>query len=242
MVNPTNGNGSNLINILRAEQGHNSSMQKLSSGRQINSFSDDPAGGSISVKMLSQTGGIQQSIMNDETNISLLQTKDSGLGEIYDNLSSIKTLQQSGANPAFGSEEKEAIQQQINSVLESTQNTIQSTTFNGKEVIKAGNELGKALENGISIDNTDIVDGAMEEVSSQRSKTGSEVNSLSSRVKSQLTELEELSSAESRIGDTDMAKEVMNNVSSRINLQTSMSLLKKSFSFNSDFAASILGL
>jgi len=241
MINSKNNIGSDLINLMRADQKQANSMRKLASGRQLNSFSDNPAAASISVKMRSQIGAVNQEIMNTETNISLLQTKEAGLGEVQNNFEAIKSLQQSASNPAYGQEEKAAIQNQIDSIVQSTKNTLETTTFNGKEVITAGENLKSALEDGVSLDDLSSTDSVLNEISTERSNTGSQVNAMGSDVRSKLVQMEELTRAESVIGDTDMAKEMMNKVSAELQRATATSLLKSSFALQGNAIASLLG-
>jgi len=241
MIDSRNNIGNNLINLMRAEQKQANSMRKLSSGRQINSFADNPAAASISVKMRSQIGSVNQEIMNTETNISLLQTKEAGLGEVQNNLEAIKRLQQSASNPAYGKEEKAAIQNQVDSIVQSTKSTLETTTFNGKQVITAGENLQRVLDNGVDLSDLDSTDSVLDEISTERSDTGSQVNSMESDVRSKFVQMEELTRSESIIGDTDMAKEMMNKISAGLQRNVTTSLLKSSFGLQSDAIASLLG-
>jgi len=241
MIGSTKNNtNSILINLFGAEQKQKSSMEKLASGRSINSFKDNPAAASISIKMTSQIGGIAQDIANSQTNVSLLQTKEAGLGEVQRNIEEIKTLQQSASNPAYGAEEKKAIQSQIDSVMESTKRTIDSTQFNDKELINPGENLKNALQNGLDTESIDRTDSILNELLEERSSLGSEVTAIGSDIRSKFVQIRELTASESLIGDTDMAEEIIKKMSADLNAKTAANLLKKSFDFQNDMTETLL--
>lgn len=62
------------------------SMEKLSSGLRINRAGDDAAGLTISEKMRAQMRGLQQAERNVQDGVSLVQTAESGLANIHEQL------------------------------------------------------------------------------------------------------------------------------------------------------------
>ena len=58
------------------------SMERLSSGLRINGAADDAAGLAVANKMQSQLKGIKMAVRNSQDGISLVQTAESGMGEI----------------------------------------------------------------------------------------------------------------------------------------------------------------
>lgn len=67
------------INVKKKEK----TVEKLSSGYQINRAADDAAGLSISEKMRNQIRGLHQAAKNVEDGISLIQTADGVLNEVH---------------------------------------------------------------------------------------------------------------------------------------------------------------
>ena len=67
-------------------------MQKLSTGSQINSASDNAAGLAISTSMTSQINGMNQGIQNANDGISLAQTAQGSLTEVTNMLQRVRTL------------------------------------------------------------------------------------------------------------------------------------------------------
>jgi flagellin len=72
---------------------------------------------------------------------------------------------------------------------------------------------------------TETIDGAIEEINKQRAKLGAYQNRLDYTINNLQTSSENLSASESRIRDTDMAKEMMNMTKSNVLQQAATSML-----------------
>jgi len=78
-------------------------MERLATGRRINSASDDAAGLAIGSKMESQIRGLNQAVRNANDGISMIQTADGAATEISDMLQRMRELSvqaQNGTNTA----------------------------------------------------------------------------------------------------------------------------------------------
>ena len=78
-------------------------MERLATGRRINSASDDAAGLAIGSKMESQIRGLSQAVRNANDGISMIQTADGAAIEIGDMLQRMRELSvqaQNGTNAA----------------------------------------------------------------------------------------------------------------------------------------------
>jgi flagellin len=71
------------------------------------------------------------------------------------------------------------------------------------------------------------IDTAIETVSAERSKLGAVQNRLDHTINNLSTSSENLTAAESRVRDVDMAKEMMNQTKSSILAQASQAMLAK---------------
>src|SRR5471032_3159023 len=87
------------ISALQAANASNSaqsmlsqSMERLSTGSQINSAADNAAGLAISTSMTSQINGMNQGIKNANDGISLAQTAQGSLTEVTNMLQRVRTL------------------------------------------------------------------------------------------------------------------------------------------------------
>jgi len=79
-------------NLSRVQSSLNANIGRLSSGLRINSASDDSAGSSVAVRMVSQINGMKQANANAQQANNLLQTAESGLSDISDILGRMREL------------------------------------------------------------------------------------------------------------------------------------------------------
>ena len=76
-------------------------MDQLSTGKRINSASDDAAGLAISSRMTSQINGLDQAVRNANDGISLLQTAEGATIEISDMLQRMRELAVQASNDTY---------------------------------------------------------------------------------------------------------------------------------------------
>lgn len=117
------------------------SMQRLSSGYKINKSSDDPAGNAISQRMRAQIRGLERAESNANDGISLIQTGEGALNEIHSILARIRELAVKGANEIFAEEDLDAMQDEINQLLDEIDRISETTDFNGRSLLNG--ELNK---------------------------------------------------------------------------------------------------
>ena len=114
------------------------SLEKLSSGFQINRAGDNAAGLAVSEKMRSQIGGLTQGVKNAEDGISMIQTYEGALTETDSILQRMKTLADQAANGTYQDDvDREAIQLEFNQ-LNDELDQIADTDFNGVVMLNGG--------------------------------------------------------------------------------------------------------
>lgn len=223
------------------------SSEKLASGYKINRAADDAAGLSISEKMRAQIRGLNQAVNNAEDGISLIQTAEGNMNEMHSILQRMEELAVKGANDVNESEDRQTIQDEMNQ-LDSELTAIASRAkFNGKPLksfsgylqIGANNQDHMEISVKVKVSVASIsvgahstasktisaVQDAIKEVSKQRSKLGAIQNRLEYTVNNLENYSENLTDAESRIRDTDMASEMVNYSKANIVQQAAQSML-----------------
>ena len=101
-----------------------------------------------------------------------------------------------------------------------------AATALGVEAANIGDVVGAAASKATDISAlTDTIDKAIKSVSSQRSKLGAVQNRLEHTIKNVDNTAENIQSAESRVRDVDMAKEMMNYTKQNILQQAAQSML-----------------
>ena len=84
--------------LIRNNRAVETSMEQLSTGKRINSASDDATGMAISNRMTSQIRGLDQAVRNANDGISLIQTVEGSLNEVNSMLQRMRELSIQSAN------------------------------------------------------------------------------------------------------------------------------------------------
>lgn len=230
------------------------SLEKLSSGYRINRAADDAAGLAISEKMKAQIAGLRQAVRNAQDGISLIQTAEGALSETHAILQRMRELAVQASSSTMTTEDRDAIQEEINSLIEEIDRIATTTEFNGMTLLDGsltaidiliGANSGQTISfsinamtsasltvNQISVSTVadamsaiDDIDNAINEVSKARAKLGAQQNRLEHTINNLNTAAENLAAAESRIRDVDMALEIANFTRHQILLQAGTAML-----------------
>ena len=101
-------NGSRIAN-----QALQTAMERLSTGKRINSAKDDAAGLAIASTMTSQIRGMNQAIRNANDGISLAQTAEGALGEVTNMLQRIRELAVQSASGTYSDDDRANLQAEV---------------------------------------------------------------------------------------------------------------------------------
>ena len=136
------------------------SLEKLSSGYQINRAGDNAAGLAVSEKMRSQIAGLTQATKNAQDGISMVQTFEGALTETDNILQRMKTLANQSANGTYDNGvDRAAIQKEFDQ-LNNELDQIADTDFNGVIVLNGGEMADgtKAVKGKFNYTPTDDID------------------------------------------------------------------------------------
>ena len=115
-------------------------LERLSSGLQVNRAADGPAKLVISEQMRAQIGGLKQAIDNSETAVSLLQTTEANLSELSSLLTGIRQLAIHAANEGVNDEMMlQADQNEIRNALDSINRISKQAQFGRKWLLDGSN-------------------------------------------------------------------------------------------------------
>ena len=231
------------------------SINKLSSGLRINGAADDAAGLAISEKMRAQIRGLDQAESNAQDGISLIQTAEGALQQTTDILQRMRELVVKAENSGvLSTEDQDAIDVEVQALVDEIDRIAESTSFNGKNLLdgKEGALNFKIGANTNSCDSLEVtissmtaeslgvhaidiktgasaaldsIDAAIVSVSDQRAQLGAYQNRMEYAIESLSTTAENLTNAESRIRDVDMADEMVSYTKDNILQQSAMAML-----------------
>jgi flagellin len=123
------------------------SLSKLSSGLRINTAADDASGMAIADSLRSQANSLGQAISNANDAIGLIQTADKAMDEQLKILDTIKTKAIQAASDTQTTSSREAIQKDVNRLIEQLDNIAKTTSFNG-QVLLSGKYSNKEFQVG----------------------------------------------------------------------------------------------
>ena len=126
-------NGSRLAN-----QALETAMERLSSGKRINSSKDDAAGLAIASKMTSQIRGMNQAVRNANDGISYAQTAEGALGEVTNMLQRVRELAVQSASGTYSAADRTNLNAEVTELKAQITNVLATTDFNGTRIFNSG--------------------------------------------------------------------------------------------------------
>lgn len=132
-------------------------LLRLSSGKRINSVGDDAAGFSLARGLESRRRSLDQALTNVGTAKNVLAIAEGGYLAIADILQIIKEKVVMGADDSFNSDQREAIQGQIDALVQEIDAIVGESSFQGTQLID-GNFTSKKFQTGAAAGDTFDVD------------------------------------------------------------------------------------
>lgn len=240
---------------LGANRSQEQAMERLSSGKRVNSAADDAAGLAVAGKMESQLRGINMAIRNNQDGVGLIQTAESGLNEIRNMVLRIRELAVQMANGIYeDAPDRSNAQLEVAALLEQVDLIAENTRFNDVALldgtftsinIQAGNTTAETIElsfvdmgqTGLAINGAAIstqasattvigtMDSALETISAAQATMGSYQNRLTYSISNLGRASVMTEQALGRIMDADFASESTNLSKSQILNQAATSML-----------------
>ena len=135
------------------------SMERLSTGKRINSSKDDAAGLAIATSMTSQIKGMNQAIRNANDGIALAQTADGALAEVNNMLQRVRELAIQSASETYQNSDRDAMQQEVSALTEQIDDVLTQTTFNGNTLFSttSGTDITFDIQTGANSGETVIL-------------------------------------------------------------------------------------
>ncbi len=249
--NLTAMNSNRMLGITTASQAK--STERLSSGYKINRAADDAAGLAISEKMRRQVRGLTQASANAQDGISMVQTAEGALNEVHDMLQRINELAVKGENGTLTTSDRSYINSEVQQLMSEINRVASTTTFNEKNLLTGSCsdvdlQVGAETSQHINLKITNMncsslgLKGSATTASSsgslnknckkaiaalnkQRSDLGAVQNRLEHTINNLDNIVENTTSAESAIRDTDMATEMVRYSNNNILAQAGQSML-----------------
>ncbi|HAS6348671.1 TPA: flagellin [Vibrio vulnificus] len=113
----------------------NQSLERLSSGKRINSAKDDAAGLQISNRLQSQMRGLDIAVRNANDGISIMQTAEGAMNETTNILQRMRDLSLQSANGSNSHSERIALQEEMTALNDELNRIAETTSFGGRKLL-----------------------------------------------------------------------------------------------------------
>jgi len=243
-------------NLSNATNDLQTSFERLSSGKRINSAADDAAGLQIGSRLESQVNGLNQGARNANDGISLAQTAEGALDETTNMLQRMRVLSIQSANGSNSDADRVALNKEFGQLKEEITRVSTDTTFAGEELlngsyaadIQVGSDSGQTINLTISQDMGSAalglvtatisaaadaqaaitkLDSVLATVTDTRAELGAKQNRFSSTIRNITNISENVSASKSRIVDTDFAAESAQLAQTQVQQQAASSMLSQ---------------
>jgi flagellin len=243
-------NGSRMANASMQ-----SAMERLSTGRRINSAKDDAAGLAIASSMTSAIRGMSQGVRNANDGKSMAQTAEGALGEVTNMLQRIRELAVQSASGTYQDSDRTNLQAEVGELQAQIADVLADSEFNGVKLfdgtagaagvvsIQVGSNSGETVDLSLTAvtltglatatvatrtgadSALGVVDTALETIATKRATLGASQNRLDSVVNNLTNNVNNLTDARSRIEDADFSAETTALAKSQILSQAATAML-----------------
>ncbi len=154
--------------LVRSGGDMSEAMERLASGKRVNTAADDAAGLAISNRMTSQIRGLNQAVRNANDGISLIQTAEGALDETTNILQRMRELAIQSANGIYADVDRATLDAEVQQLKLELDRISDTTTFNGQRLLdgslgdvalQVGSEAYETISFGITAMNTDTLGG-----------------------------------------------------------------------------------
>ncbi|GAA0466882.1 flagellin FliC [Parasphingorhabdus litoris] len=238
----------------QAEMGLAKSIERLSTGRRINSASDDAAGNAIATRMTSEVRGLNMAIRNANDGISLAQTAEGGMNEITSMLQRMRELSVQSANGTLSAGDRTNLQTEVTALIAQVNDVATRTTFNDVALLDGTNasiniQTGSDASQTVSVALTDVdatalavnalnisteagataaltaLDTALDTITTAQASLGASQNRLQTTVANLSDRVANITESRSRIQDVDFSAETTELAKNQILSQASTAML-----------------
>ena len=124
------------------------SMERLASGKRINSAADDAANLGISTRITAEIQGLKQSIKNAADAQSLLNVTEGALTEVHTILLRMRELAVQSSNDTVRDQDRDVLQMEVAQLEAEIQRISDDTTWSGMTLLAGGFTTGATFQIG----------------------------------------------------------------------------------------------
>lgn len=224
-------------------------LAQLATQRRINRAADDAAGLAIAERFNTQIRQGQVEINNLQSGINVAQTAEGGLSVQQDAVQRIRELSLQAQNGTLSDENRAALNQEAQQLLQQIDSVATDTQFNGQTLLDQDTTIDLGTEGGnqialtasttqsLGLDTLDIstaagasaalssADAALNAIATNRAGLGAQQNRFESAINQREISVLNQQESESNIRDLDLARATVERTRNELLLQGSLSTL-----------------
>ncbi|MCP4645118.1 MAG: flagellin FliC [bacterium] len=242
-------------------------FERLASGLRINRAGDDASGLAISERFRGRIRQLNAEASNLQSGVNLAQTAEGGLSAQQDQVQRVRELAVQASNGTLNDDQRAAINQEAQQLLEEINATAENTEFNGTTLldgsvanVPVGTEgqdldinVNASTTASLGVNGVDLstqagaesalgdLDTALNRIGQNRASLGAQQNRFERAIQQREISVENNQASESQIRDLDVARQVMDQTRNGILLQTGLAALTQS-NLQGETAARLLGV
>ena len=205
-----------------ASKALSTAMERLSTGKRINSAKDDAAGLAIATSMTSQIRGMSQAVRNSNDGIALAQTAEGALSEVTNMIQRVRELAVQSASGTYqDATDRTYMQAEVDQLTAQIDQVITNSKFNGVNLFD-GTTTTVTIQTGAeAADTVDLTMADLTTLTASGGAAGSYDISTATAANSLLatisTELESISAARASLGaGQNRLESVVNNLTNNV--------------------------
>ena len=167
--------------LMESRKEMETAMERLSSGKRINSAADDAAGLAISNRMTTQIQGLNVAIRNANDGMSVVQTAEGAMSEVTDMLQRMRDLALQAVHGVNNDADRATLDAEVQALKAEIDRVSETTTFNNQALLDGTYnvllQIGKDASETMALDIASVATAALGLVS-QASESNDPVQTL----------------------------------------------------------------
>jgi len=140
--------------MLNSNSALETSYERLSTGKRINSASDDAAGLAIGKDLESRVSGLNQAVRNVNDGISMVQIAEGALDEVTSILQRMRDLSVQASNDSLAATERGYLDAEHSKLATTLGSVIDQSQFNGTDLVNDSGANSVTLQSGADASDT----------------------------------------------------------------------------------------
>jgi flagellin len=193
-----NGRGLLIDSIRKNNNESKNLLNKLASGKRINSASDDPAGLAVADSLFAQSSVLESANRNISYGYSASQIAEGATEQISGSLTRMQELAAQSANGTLSDSQREAISTEFNALRDEVDRIVGTTEFNGTNLLSGDSITIQAGADGSSSSQINVENINVEQTLSDNNFNSISIGNIND-ARNALDQLSALSSQVSQI-------------------------------------------